>query len=1223
MRNLRKQVLTVSVLLFTAFSLLGQWTYLGLEQEAVSSIEFEQNGSDIILTQKLSAYSLEEVSINGDTYFVPVIPDGVPMLEAKAPEVQKLHASLRIGNEVQYSYELVSSASIEIQSVKIAPSKGNLTRDINPSSLPFEFGKVYQTDFNFPGNLVSLSNPYIIRELRGLAVHFYPIQYNPVSETLTIYTEIKVRLIQANENPVNPLLGNKTMNKQTHDFEAIYSRHFINYPDSKYTQVSEEGDMLIICHPDFWEVMQPFVSWKIQKGMKTTMVDVTQIGNQVAIKNYVQDFYDENNLSYLLLVGDAQFVPTITLTSGHSDNAYGYLAGNDSYPEVFVGRFSAESVADAQTMVQRVIDYELNPVVANHFEHVQGIASQEGPGDDGEYDFEHIRIMQDKMLLYHYTSASEFFEGSQGGLDAAGHPTAAMVGNQINTGVGAILYTGHGSNTTFSTSGFSNANVNNLTNTGKLPFIWSVACVNGNFVGNTCFGEAWTRARINSEPIGAIATLMSTINQSWNPPMAGQDEMVDILVESFANNIKRSFGGISMHGCMHMNDAYGNQGYPMTDTWTCFGDPSVMVRTATPLSMTANHPAVAFIGTSTFAVNVNVDGALVAITQGNEILGTALVQNGIAMVSFPALNSVGTFTVTITAYNYVPYVGNVDVVPNQGPYVTLQSFAVNNGIGTPANHANYNQTVQLDITLENVGIEMAYQVTGTLNTTDPYITINSTTYNYGDIDSTQTLAINGIYEIQVADNVPDQHVAAFELVLEDNAANTWISYLSLPINAPKLSISFVSLIELVATQVNARMDAGETIEFEFIISNDGQAGTGITDVNMSCVSPFISLIDSSASYSQIDAANFTNCSFTFHISPMAPSGLLVDFLVSASSGAYTDELSLSREIGLIVEDWETNSFESFDWIIDPNYPWITVQNQVFEGSNAARSASIPHNQSSTLELVVDVLVSDSISFYKKVSCEPAGWYYYDYLEFFIDNVSMGQWAGEIDWSREVFPISAGAHTLKWVYKKDGYYVEGQDCAWVDFIKFPALDINYAPFFLTQIDTIHHPATQLFELDIEAYDINTADVLSFTAVSLPEFLSLTDNGDRTAQLTGTPALGHLGSHNIRLKVSDGVIDSPEMEFVLRVYDLVNAEEWQNKLLMQVYPNPANQTLMIELSGTDGKGIIEMINLDGKVQKTVVLNQTNTVEMDISNLPAGVYIIKWQAGQVSIIERLIKL
>ena len=53
--------------------------------------------------------------------------------------------------------------------------------------------------------------------------------------------------------------------------------------------------------------------------------------------------------------------------------------------------------------------------------------------------------------------------------------------------------------------------------------------------------EQWIRANMGSfdRPTGKIATMMSTINQSWNPPMSAQDEFNDILVEMYNNNIKR------------------------------------------------------------------------------------------------------------------------------------------------------------------------------------------------------------------------------------------------------------------------------------------------------------------------------------------------------------------------------------------------------------------------------------------------------------------------------------------------------------------------------------------------------------------------------------------------------------------------------------------------------------------------------------------------------------
>ena len=60
-----------------------------------------------------------------------------------------------------------------------------------------------------------------------------------------------------------------------------------------------------------------------------------------------------NNLAYLLLVGDITQIPSKSLgggwSSGESDNWYAYMSGNDSYPEFFVGRFSAENLSHVNT----------------------------------------------------------------------------------------------------------------------------------------------------------------------------------------------------------------------------------------------------------------------------------------------------------------------------------------------------------------------------------------------------------------------------------------------------------------------------------------------------------------------------------------------------------------------------------------------------------------------------------------------------------------------------------------------------------------------------------------------------------------------------------------------------------------------------------------------------------------------------------------------------------
>ncbi len=67
------------------------------------------------------------------------------------------------------------------------------------------------------------------------------------------------------------------------------------------------------------------------------------------------------------------------------------MAGADDYPDIVVGRFSAESAADVDTQVQRTIAYETLPATGEAwFDRGAGIASNQGPGDDGEYDNQHL-----------------------------------------------------------------------------------------------------------------------------------------------------------------------------------------------------------------------------------------------------------------------------------------------------------------------------------------------------------------------------------------------------------------------------------------------------------------------------------------------------------------------------------------------------------------------------------------------------------------------------------------------------------------------------------------------------------------------------------------------------------------------------------------------------------------------------------------------------------------
>ncbi|HOW32405.1 MAG TPA: C25 family cysteine peptidase, partial [Bacteroidales bacterium] len=576
MRNLYLTLL-LAIFSFTVFG--GEWINLSSQQPTpAKTVLISSNITTSVVHFSIDGYYSNQVKTQRGNEIYISIGTGTPIMMKGAPDLPKLTTSLIVPDADIMDVEVISSSYIDYQDISIAPSKGNLTRDINPANVPFEYGRAYSENSFFPGKIAELRDPYIMRDFRGQTVVVYPFAYNPVTKVLRVYTDLTVKVFSKGHSGINTLDRTDFPARVDNDFKAIYNRRFINNANTDYTPLGEYGKMLVICYGNFISAMQPFVDWKNQMGIQTEMVDIASIGNTAsAIKTYVNNYYNNNGLTFLLLVGDAAQIVTNTSGSiaGPSDNAYGYIVGNDHYPDIIVGRFSAETVDHVNTMVQRTLEYEKNPDVSiDWFSKGIGIGSDQGPGDEGEYDYQHIRNIRDQLLGFTYTSVAELYDGSQGGEDQSGNPTPAMVASFVNPGSGIINYTGHGSDQSWGTTGFSNNNVNALTNNHRWPFIWSVACVNGNFPGGTCFAEAWLRAKNSTGPTGAIATFMSTINQSWNPPMEGEDEMNNILVETYPDNIKRTFGGLSINGCYKMNDSYGGDGSDMTDTWTIFGDPS-------------------------------------------------------------------------------------------------------------------------------------------------------------------------------------------------------------------------------------------------------------------------------------------------------------------------------------------------------------------------------------------------------------------------------------------------------------------------------------------------------------------------------------------------------------------------------------------------------------------------------------------------------------------------
>ncbi|RRR73449.1 MAG: tandem-95 repeat protein [Candidatus Viridilinea halotolerans] len=75
--------------------------------------------------------------------------------------------------------------------------------------------------------------------------------------------------------------------------------------------------------------------------------------------------------------------------------------------------------------------------------------------------------------------------------------------------------------------------------------------------------------------------------------------------------------------------------------------------------------------------------------------------------------------------------------------------------------------------------------------------------------------------------------------------------------------------------------------------------------------------------------------------------------------------------------------------------------------------------------------------------------------------------------------------------------------------------------------------------VRASDLNSQDRLRFAALSLPLWLTLTDNGDGTASLTGTPVVSDVGMHSVVLEVRDDADAQSIQRFTITVSDYDDA------------------------------------------------------------------------------------
>lgn len=647
-------------------------------------VVYNQNkSSEFTLDINLSKYKLEVVEKNGIEYTSIVYDHNIKLEKKGWADLPFISTSVQLSNDKNVSLEVIDEEFEEIELDKpLLPSRGVIYRNQNPSEILYEIDPQSIVNEFYPTALTEMSEPYIIRDVRGTNIKVFPFRYNSASNKLRVYKKIRVKVVENDSQVINPLVQNRSIAK---GILAVYQSIFINFSQNSSrwaNELVEFGDILVIYTARDTAAIQPWITWKKQMGYK---VFEQQVAVGTNVKTLIQTEYNSNpNILYVQLVGDWADIKSDLGGSENTpmDPMLGCVVGSDDYHDLIVGRFSASTVAHVTTQGDKAINYEKNPDLAGTwYSNGIGIGSDEGSGigDDGEIDYDHINNIKVSRLVP--------FTYSGNITEAYGASVATTeVSIPLNSGVGVINYCGHGAKTYWVTSDYSTSSAGSATNGDKLPFAFSVACVVGEF--NTT-GDCLAEALLRKQGGGALAAWMSTMNQPWTPPMRGQDYANDILTQGYdyitnpGNGIsttygKTTFGGITYNAAnLMVTESTTSSDWDTYKTWTIFGDASVQVRTEMPHALTISNPSVTpgLYTTQIFVDGLPFEGALVSLYNDSEIQPSSAMTDvdGNVSITHPFT---GTVTLTVTGFNLATYSADHVVAVSVAPICDFEGVPV-------------------------------------------------------------------------------------------------------------------------------------------------------------------------------------------------------------------------------------------------------------------------------------------------------------------------------------------------------------------------------------------------------------------------------------------------------------------------------------------------------------------------------------------------------------------
>jgi len=352
-----------------------------------------------------------------------------------------------------------------------------------------------------------------------------------------------------------------------------------------------EADYIFISPADFMTAIQPLVDYRASQDYEVALVDIEDIYDEFnggvfnpeainAFLAYAYANWVSPAPSFVLLVGDGHwdykdvfetgtenFIPPFLadidpwLGETATDNAYVSVSGADNLPDMYIGRFPVNSSNEAQSMVQKVLNYEQSPPESDWNLNLTFIADDADSGGDYAQESEDIIA----IIPPAYTSNQIYYKVNYSDASLA---RSALI-EDINSGRFIVHYAGHAAYTKWSGQDlFRIADLSTLTNSDAYPFIIPMTCLDGYFIypGIASLGESFVRL----DGAGAIA--------SFSPTGYGLTSGHSVLDESIFNNLFNAYhkqlGYLTTQAKYDLYTTLPSQSY-LVDTYLLFGDPAL------------------------------------------------------------------------------------------------------------------------------------------------------------------------------------------------------------------------------------------------------------------------------------------------------------------------------------------------------------------------------------------------------------------------------------------------------------------------------------------------------------------------------------------------------------------------------------------------------------------------------------------------------------------------